>query len=95
MGYRYKDYGTHGVPAMNYNFNILKEYLDKKQVKPDGNCMLRALSGGLWDNENHHKNIRASMKMQMKQYPELYSPFVEGDYNEYINKIGKNSQWYV
>lgn len=94
-GYKYKCYGNGGAPVYNGKFNILKEYIDKIDVEKDGNCLCRAISGALWGNEDYHINIRNSMVIQLLQYPALYSPFVSGDYNKFVKRIGKPGQWYV
>ena len=46
----------------------------------DGNCFFRAVSYGLYENQNHHAEIRREVVKEIKCNTQFYSEYIDGDF---------------
>lgn len=59
----------------------------------DGNCFFRAVADQLEGDEHMWKSYRSSVVEYMKVHPELFKPFMEEDYDEYLDEMSRSGTW--
>ncbi|KAL8168041.1 hypothetical protein V2J09_009540 [Rumex salicifolius] len=67
--------------------------LVEHKVLGDGNCQFRALSDQFYRSPEHHKFVRQQVISQLKSNPEEYEGYVPMEYDEYLEKMSKCSEW--
>ncbi|KAL5733525.1 hypothetical protein ACOSP7_032870 [Xanthoceras sorbifolium] len=72
----------------------LKLYdLVENKVQGDGNCQFRSLSDQLYRSPEHHNFVREQVIIQLKSHPHIYESYVPMAFDDYLNKMSKNSEW--
>ena len=66
-----------------------------REVKGDGNCLFRAVSEQIEENENNYEEYRRKCIEYMKVNKDTFIPFLEEDepFDTYIEKIAKSGEW--
>ena len=66
-----------------------------KEVKSDGNCLFRAVSEQLEEDENNYKNYREICVDYMNNNQDEFIPFLDEDepIDKYIEKLTKDGEW--
>merc|ERR1712232_1135940 len=73
---------------------VLERYqAEAHSVIADGNCQFRALSVGLFGDQEKHAQIRQHVVAQLKANPDRYESFVQGSFDEYVHRMGKDGEW--
>ncbi|CAE8640257.1 unnamed protein product [Polarella glacialis] len=75
--------------------HVLNVYEAKlRPVMADGNCQFRALSAQLFDfSEAQHEKVRELVVGQLRAKPTWYEGYVQGCYDEYVERLAKNGEW--
>lgn len=65
------------------------------EVKPDGNCLFRALSDQLYGDEANHLELRLRIVRFITDNADTFSPFIEDDesFEDYVTRMGQDSTW--
>ncbi|KAG2433740.1 hypothetical protein HXX76_008103 [Chlamydomonas incerta] len=67
--------------------------LTERQVAGDGNCQFRALSDQLYDNPEHHAEVRRAVVAVLRQRAAAYSCYVAGDYGAFVDSMARSGTW--
>ena len=70
----------------NYNLKIIK-------IKPDGNCLFRAISHQLFSTEENHLEIREKCIEYINREKIFYSKFINENFEKYIERKKKEGCW--
>ncbi|GAB65525.1 OTU-like cysteine protease [Plasmodium cynomolgi strain B] len=93
------------IKEVNYgiNYSLINDYHDSnfkknfyiKSIRTDGNCLFRAVSDQLYDNEDNYKEIRKLVVDHLLRNEEKYQHFIEYDesYKSYIQRISLDGTW--
>ncbi|KAI8891986.1 hypothetical protein BC833DRAFT_626265 [Globomyces pollinis-pini] len=78
----------------HFNANDLESQLnllglELVEIQGDGNCLFRAISDQLNGSSNEHANIRADICNHIDISRDLYQPFMEEDFDKYLNRMRK------
>ncbi|KJP86684.1 hypothetical protein AK88_03691 [Plasmodium fragile] len=85
------------------NYSMINDYHDSnfkknfyiKSIRTDGNCLFRAVSDQLYNNEDKYKEIRKLVVDHLQRNEEKYQHFIEYDesYKSYIERISLDGTW--
>lgn len=64
-----------------------------KKVVGDGNCMFRAFSDQVYGSEKYHNVLREKCMDYLVVQKRFFQPFIEGDFDCYINEKRKDGIW--
>lgn len=56
------------------------------EMRPDGNCLFRALAYGIWNDPERHAALRANIMQYLVQERDYFSQFVAEDFVRYIRR---------
>ena len=70
----------------NNNFEI-------KEIDGDGNCLFRAVSDQVYGTDEYYNIIRDKCMDYMEIQKKFFKLFIEGDFDDYIQKKRKNGIW--
>lgn len=74
--------------------HVLKLYQAQlRPIEADGNCQFRALSLQLYGEQTHHSLLRQRIVQQLRKEQDSYSPYVQGDYDDYCQKMARSGEW--
>ncbi|EUD66171.1 hypothetical protein C922_03366 [Plasmodium inui San Antonio 1] len=85
------------------NYSLINDYHDSnfkknfyiKSIRTDGNCLFRAVSDQLYNNDDNYKEIRKLVVEHLLRNEEKYQHFIEYDesYKSYIERISLDGTW--
>ncbi|CAA9987211.1 OTU-like cysteine protease, putative [Plasmodium knowlesi strain H] len=85
------------------NYSLINDYHDSnfkknfyiKSIRTDGNCLFRAVSDQLYNNEDNYKEIRRLVVDHLLRNEQKYQHFIEYDesYKSYIDRISLDGTW--
>jgi len=95
---RKKERGKRGIQweseYSKFTAQLEKVNLIVRDIKPDGNCLFRAVSDQLTGLQTGHKLYREECVYEYQSNPEAYAPFlVDETLEDYIEKVAKDGEW--
>ncbi|KAM9834092.1 OTU domain-containing protein 4 isoform 1-T1 [Syngnathus typhle] len=67
--------------------------LHRKRVAKDGSCLFRAVAEQVLHSQSLHLQVRTQCVCFLKQHRESYEAFIEGDFEEYLQRLQDPQQW--
>jgi len=87
-----------GYASQSENWNTFAAQLKSlglklKDIKPDGNCLFRSIADQLEGQPDRHRDYRQAIVEYMESNADDFAPFIEGDFSQYLKKMGRDSHW--
>lgn len=60
------------------------------EMRPDGNCLFRALAHVVWNDAEHHQTLRARIMQYLVQERDYFSQFVAEDFMRYVRRKSRD-----
>ncbi|XP_037116130.1 OTU domain-containing protein 4 isoform X3 [Syngnathus acus] len=67
--------------------------LHRKRVAKDGSCLFRAVAEQVLHSQSLHLQVRTQCVCFLRQHRESYEAFIEGDFEEYLQRLQDPQQW--
>ena len=77
----------------NFKSLLLKNNMQIKEVKSDGNCMFRAVSDQVYGKDEYYELLREKCMDYIVILRNFFEPFIEDDFDFYIKEKRKNQTW--
>ncbi|XP_072552988.1 OTU domain-containing protein 4 [Salminus brasiliensis] len=77
---------------------LMDEYLKanglyRRRIAKDGSCLFRAVAEQVLHCQGLHTKVRAECVKYLRQNRELYESFIEGDFEEYLQRLQDPQSW--
>lgn len=77
----------------NFLSEIKSYNLQIKSIKPDGNCLFRAISHQLYSTEDRHLELREKCVNYIEKEKTFFSKFINENFEKYIQRKKKEGTW--
>ncbi|KAM9836872.1 OTU domain-containing protein 4 [Aulostomus maculatus] len=67
--------------------------LHRKSIAKDGSCLFRAVAEQVLHCQSLHTRVRAECVEYLKEHRDTYEAFVEGDFEDYLQKLQDPQHW--
>uniref|UniRef100_A0A3B1JQ49 ubiquitinyl hydrolase 1 n=1 Tax=Astyanax mexicanus TaxID=7994 RepID=A0A3B1JQ49_ASTMX len=67
--------------------------LYRRKIAKDGSCLFRAVAEQVLHCQGLHTRVRAECVKYLRQNRELYESFIEGDFDEYLQRLQDPQSW--
>ena len=74
-------------------YQMLDAMYDTEDVDADGNCLPRVYARHFLGDQKFHRLVRKKGVQVLRKYAVQLSPFVDGDYNEFCDRMERDGEW--